>query len=541
MFWLLRPPGPLVGPEPASATGSTPVGDRSDAAPYSPSAAPQRHTVELHDASSTRVGEALLLRRAEPGSVVAFLPLARLPMRGGLTDDQGQDVAVEVLALSDAYGFVLLTGLAPQGYFPLRPRRSPILNGTELTVANDDERRQVVGRAPGNPNELILDVPCADGTVFVDADGDVAALGLGGRSALAVTPVWSWLDAQTPTQSLSQAQGGLRARDPRGLLEDTAREINQATSPEATRAALDRLEIGFALARGADLVGAFDKALRDGHRVLAQRLATTLDARGAFDHIKTCLLRFAADDDVLADAVVLAAGAGEYHAAADLWLELRSRDAVRAQDHASGLADALTLAAQERSVRAPREAVEILARGVDLFPDRAALRMAYASQLLQTGDGESALWQARIAAERDPGLTSRLEAIAARTSTKGTAVEIPIDPASHIVRAQCTVAGRDLELMVDTGASITVLPSAFAAIGTRTGRRVRIQTASGAVEGELVRFADVRIGTITVRHITAAAIDLPGSLAGKGLLGMNVLKRLNMRLDSERGVLVLQR
>ena len=167
--------------------------------------------------------------------------------------------------------------------------------------------------------------------------------------------------------------------------------------------------------------------------------------------------------------------------------------------------------------------------------------MSYAGALLASGDGESALWQARIAAARDPSLSARLQAIEARTSTSGSIVEVPMDPDTQILRTKCSVAGRSLDLVVDTGASITVLPQAFASAGTPTGRRVRIQTASGEIEAELVRFPELKIGNITVRHILAATIDLPGSLAGRGLLGMNVLRRLNLELDTARGVLVLRK
>lgn len=539
LWWVSR-----SGDEPVrqqAAPTPPPAASKTDPAPpAAPQTAPT-HTVDVFDASGTRVGTALLLRADPAQAAVGFLPLERLPLRGDPVDSDGHVLANQVQAVAEAYGFVLLAGLDATGRTPLRPRRAPILNDSELVVAGGRDHVRVLGRSPASANELLLDAPCADGAVLVDTAGDVAALGLGSTNALAVTPVWSWLDARAPAQPLARVQAELRARDPAALLEDVAREIGEAKSADATRAALDRLEVGFALARGAEMVAAYDRALRHGHRLLAQRLAAAGDARGAFDHARRCLLRFPADADLLGDAIVLAAGADEYQAAADLWLELRSRDPVRAQEHGAGLADALMRAADDRVARSPREAVEILARGVDLFPDRADLRMSYAGALLQSGDGDGALWQARLAADRDASLLPRLEAIAARTPASGAAVEIPIAPDSHVVGADCAVAGRSLQLVVDTGASITVLPAAFAALGRRTGRRVRIQTASGEVEAELVRYSELRIGSITVTHITAASLDLPGTLAGKGLLGMNVLRRLNMQIDNARDVLVLRR
>ena len=46
-------------------------------------------------------------------------------------------------------------------------------------------------------------------------------------------------------------------------------------------------------------------------------------------------------------------------------------------------------------------------------------------------------------------------------------------------------------------------------------------------------------GRIEVRNVTAVVLDLPGTLDGRGLLGLNVLGRLNMQIDSERSQLIL--
>jgi len=531
-----RPDATRPDPESAAESPATSPPEPSPVEADAP-----RHGVPISDASGARCGTALLLQARPGGGTFAFLPLGSLPLRGDLRAADGRSLSADVLAVAEAYGFVLLVGFGAEGLVPLRPRRAPIGGGVELRQAGTSALRRVVGWSPAHPNVVLLEPPCDDGAVLVDGDGDAAALGLRDGSALVVTPAWLWIEAPAPARPLATVQAELRARDPVALLEDAAREVNEATTPEATRRALDRLEIGYALARGQEQVQAYDRALRRGNRVLAQRLAEAGDARGALAHVRLCLVRFPADVDLLADAVVLAAGAGDYQFAGDLWLELRSREPERAGEHGAGLAEALLRAAGERVSKNPREAVELLARGVDLFPERADLRMEYATALLQSGDGPSALWQAQIAAGRDPSLLPRLQAIASRTPASGSSVEIPIDPASHVVRAPCLVAGRSLELMVDTGASITVLPSEFAALGKRTGRRVRIQTASGVVEGELVRFAELRIGGLTIDHVTAAPIDLPGTLAGKGLLGMNVLRRLNLQLDGARDMLVLRR
>lgn len=502
-----------------------------------PKPVPPRHGFVL------RCGEQqldALLLRAPSGRLVGFLSLASLPLRGQLADASGDPWPLSVVALSEAYGFVLLDlpvdAAQLVGLEPLPVRAAPVAPDTELRTAADGEVK-VLGY---DGHRLTLAIDVDPGAALRDAAGAAAALGLGGRRALPVSPAYAFLTASPAPRSLDDARAELRGRDPVALLEDVAAAINAASSASATRAALERLELNYGLARGPELVAAYERALRDGHRVLAQRLAVD-DPAAALAQARSNIARFAGDVDVLADAVILAAGAGDHHTAADLWLELASRDQARARDQADGLVDALTRAANTQAGVQPRQAAELLARAVDLFPDRAALRMNYANSLLLAGDGLNALAQARAAAQLDPTLVERADAIAGRVASGARSVEIPIDAGSHVVRANCSLAGRALEFVVDTGASITIVPTAYLALGSRTGRQMRIQTASGMVDGELLRLSDLKIGGITMHSVQAVAIDLPGTLAGKGLLGMNVLRRLNLELDGQRDMLVLRR
>lgn len=413
-----------------------------------------RHVRPLLAEAGGQTSAALLLAADDRAPVVGLLPLGAFPLSGALCDADGTPLALSVVAIAEAYGFALLGGLDAEGFAPLRPRREPVPIGEPLHPAGGGEAVVVRGRSPHHPNELLLDREHDAGEALLDRDGAAAALTVGGNRALGVPPAWSWLAGRGIAREFSAVQAELRARDPAALLEDARRQINDADSPDAIAAALERLEVGFALAQA-----------------------------------RAGLRRFAGDIDWLADAVVLAGMAGEVLWASENFVELRSRDRDRANEHAAGLADAFLRAGDQRVQRAPREAVELLARGVELFPDHAALRMSYAGALLAAGDGSAALWQAQIAADRDPSLAPRLEAIAARTTSSRGAVEVPIDAETHVIRAACSVQGHPIELVVDTGASITVLPRSFTGAGTQTGRRVRIQTASGEVEADLVRYS----------------------------------------------------
>lgn len=484
---------------------------------------------------------ALVLQVAAREPTVAFLPLSRLPLRGDLRGPDGQ--GLRVVGLSEAYGFVLLTGsAAPPDVVPLRPRREVVTVGARLQVAGKNESVEVIAHGASTPHLLSLDTRAPDAAALVDGDGNASAFSLGDGTALPISPAFEFLVARQPPRPLDEVQRDLRRQDLALRLADGIDAIETATTVEATRAALEDLELGFGAAREPALVDAYDRALRGAHRLLAQRLAHAGRPAEGFAHLRRCLDRFLGDVDCLADGVPLAAAAGDLQAAADLWLELRGRARERADGVATQLGDSMLRAGKAAERLDPAGAADILARGVDVLPDRADLRMAFADALLAGGQPYAALDQARIAARLDPRFASQLDAMAQRAQTRQAgAVEIPFDPETHVVQARCSLDGVGIDLVVDTGASLTIVPTALATSGATSRRRVAIQTASGTVEGNLVRFRELKLGTLTVRNVQAVALDLPGSLAGKGLLGMNVLRRLDVQIDSARGLLVIQR
>ena len=233
------------------------------------------HTARLHGSKGEPFGAVLLLRRGAEDVVVGLLPLARLPLRGAVCDFRGRALNVRV-SLAEAYGFALLrlftADEAPDDWtalarseatlVPLQPRLLPIDNDAVLSIAVGAPAVHVLGRSAANPNELLLDCEVPDGAVLIDEHSAAAALALGGKSALAVTPVWSWLEAPVSSMSLADAQSHLRSKDPTLLLADATREVEAASSLETTRVAIERLELGFGVARDAELVRAYDELRR---------------------------------------------------------------------------------------------------------------------------------------------------------------------------------------------------------------------------------------------------------------------------------------
>ena len=107
------------------------------------------------------------------------------------------------------------------------------------------------------------------------------------------------------------------------------------------------------------------------------------------------------------------------------------------------------------------------------------------------------------------------------------------------------MGGQAVKFLVDTGASLTTVPTALAdrlGLRKKSNPRTKVTTASGEVEVEIVVLPRLRLGSkILLKKVRAAVLDLPGEdLAGTGLLGLNVLQRLNMQIDSENSRLILK-
>lgn len=107
-------------------------------------------------------------------------------------------------------------------------------------------------------------------------------------------------------------------------------------------------------------------------------------------------------------------------------------------------------------------------------------------------------------------------------------------------RVAGTINGRQLTLLVDTGANVVALNSGEArrlGIDYRLhGMPSRVQTASGVVDAWSVTLERVEIAGIVVRNVAASVLE--GEHPDPALLGMSWLSRVGMREDS--GVLYLE-
>lgn len=107
-------------------------------------------------------------------------------------------------------------------------------------------------------------------------------------------------------------------------------------------------------------------------------------------------------------------------------------------------------------------------------------------------------------------------------------------------RVDGRVDGRNLNFIVDTGASLIALREGDAArLGIHPARReytARVSTANGIVMAAPVALNRVEIGEVTVSNV--AAMVLPDEALGENLLGMSFLGQVHWQYQS--GKLVLE-
>lgn len=98
------------------------------------------------------------------------------------------------------------------------------------------------------------------------------------------------------------------------------------------------------------------------------------------------------------------------------------------------------------------------------------------------------------------------------------------NPYGHY-RASGYINNREVEFMVDTGATTVAVPASLEAqLGLQRGVPIEVRTANGTVRAFLTRLDSVRLGTIEL-HDVKATIN-PSLDGNEILLGMSFLKQL---------------
>jgi clan AA aspartic protease (TIGR02281 family) len=123
---------------------------------------------------------------------------------------------------------------------------------------------------------------------------------------------------------------------------------------------------------------------------------------------------------------------------------------------------------------------------------------------------------------------------------------IPFEKQGQVVIVEATLNKKTaVKFVVDTGASYTMISSAVAKeldIDTEQNRKTApFQTANGIIQAPLVNLESIAVGGIEILNLTAAVHDAIPDARVAGLLGLNFLSNFRMDIDTQKGVLHLEK
>ena len=123
---------------------------------------------------------------------------------------------------------------------------------------------------------------------------------------------------------------------------------------------------------------------------------------------------------------------------------------------------------------------------------------------------------------------------------------IPFEKQGQVVIVEATLNKKTAaKFVVDTGASYTMISSAVAKeldIDTEQNRRTApFQTANGIIQAPLVSLESISVGGMEIRNLTAAVHDVLADSRVAGLLGLNFLSNFRMDIDTQKGVIHLEK
>lgn len=123
---------------------------------------------------------------------------------------------------------------------------------------------------------------------------------------------------------------------------------------------------------------------------------------------------------------------------------------------------------------------------------------------------------------------------------------IPIERHGQVVVIQATLNNkRSAKFVVDTGASYTLISNALARelaidLGTNS-KTMPFQTANGLINAPVTNLDSITVGGMEIRDLPAAVHDAVPDSQVAGLLGLNFLSNFRMDIDTQKGVIHLEK
>ena len=123
---------------------------------------------------------------------------------------------------------------------------------------------------------------------------------------------------------------------------------------------------------------------------------------------------------------------------------------------------------------------------------------------------------------------------------------IPIEKHGQVVIIQATLNNkRSAKFVVDTGASYTLISNALARelaidVGANT-KTLPFQTANGLINAPVTNLDSITVGGMEIRDLPTAVHDAVPDPQVAGLLGLNFLSHFRMDIDTQKGILHLEK
>jgi len=123
---------------------------------------------------------------------------------------------------------------------------------------------------------------------------------------------------------------------------------------------------------------------------------------------------------------------------------------------------------------------------------------------------------------------------------------IPMEKHGQVVIIQATLNNkRSAKFVVDTGASYTLISNALARdlaidVGSNP-KTLSFQTANGVIQAPVTNLDSITVGGMEIRNLPTAVHDAVPDPEVAGLLGLNFLSNFRMDIDTQKGVLHLEK
>jgi len=126
-------------------------------------------------------------------------------------------------------------------------------------------------------------------------------------------------------------------------------------------------------------------------------------------------------------------------------------------------------------------------------------------------------------------------------------IVVPLVSAGSSYIVDSNIERQSVRLLLDTGASITSLSSQLIERLNLepTGQSIRLSTANGLTSARIFRVKQLRLGSITLRNMLIAEINLNNSRSFQGLLGTDALNQLKPQysylIDNQQSALIFRK